>query len=313
MNIYKLEEELTLPDSKNRRILCIGNFDGVHLGHQKLIKRALESKKDDETKLSILSFEPHPVNYFKKEVKNNRITTLAEKSEIASRLGVDELFIANFNEDFASLNAEEFIEKIIVDKISADIVFTGEDYRFGKDRKGCAKLLKESLDKFGFNYFPVSLENDENGEKLSSSYIRDLLKNGKIKEANDLLGHQFLVIDKVVKGKGEGSKTLNISTANIDFGEYKLIPKHGVYNCIADINGERYKAACNIGVRPSFDDGDKANLEAHILNYDGDLYGKELRIEFYDYIREEIRFDNFEELKEQINKDINIVKESSFV
>ncbi len=272
------------------RSVAVGTFDGVHRGHREVI-----AGSD-----SVLTFDPHPVAVVAPQHTPKLLTTLERKAELISDLGVSELVVIPFDADFAQLSAEEFIGRVLVDALGAACVSVGENFHFGHRALGDAQLLAAD-ERFSTVVHPL-LEID--GEIVSSSHIRGLVLAGEVAEANRLLGQPFLVSGEVVHGDERG-RELGFPTANLVPQEALVCPGHGVYAGLAD----GHPAAVSIGVRPTFTTGRGELIEAHLLDFDGDLYGRQLRIEFLARLRGERRFDSPEQLVEQIRRDVEHTRE----
>ncbi len=276
-----------LPDveSGSPRSVAVGTFDGVHVGHREVI-----AGND-----SVLTFEPHPVSVVAPQHTPRLLTTFQRKAELISGLGVDELIVIPFDTAFASLTAEEFVADVIVRALGATRVSIGENFRFGNRAHGSPELLSAD-GRFETIVHPL-LEVD--GEIVSSSHIRGLLLAGDVAEANRLLGATFELTGEVRHGDERG-RELGFPTANLVPDEQLACPGHGVYACLADGR----PAAVSIGVRPTFDTGRGELIEAYLLDFDGDLYGSVLRLEFVERLRGERRFDTAEALIEQMHRDV---------
>ena len=276
-----------LPDVQPRpgRSVAVGTFDGVHLGHRRVI-----AGSD-----SVLTFEPHPVSVVSPQHTPRLLTTLARKAELIEGLGVDELIVIPFDREFASRSADEFIWDVLVGALGAGEVAIGENFRFGHRAQGSPDLLMADA-RFSTVVHPL-LEVD--GEVVSSSHIRGLLLAGEVGTANRLLGTPFQLIGEVRHGDRRG-RELGFPTANLIPDEALACPGHGVYACLADGR----PAAVSIGVRPTFDTGRGELIEAYILDFDGDLYGSQLRLEFLQRLRGERRFEEPEGLIEQMHLDV---------
>ena len=276
-----------LPDVQPRsgRRVAVGTFDGVHLGHRKVI-----AGND-----SVLTFEPHPVSVVSPQHTPKLLTTLARKAELIEGLGVEELIVIPFDRDFAGRSADEFVEDVLLGALGAGEVAIGENFRFGHKAKGGPELLLADS-RFSTVVHPL-LEVD--GEVVSSSHIRGLVLAGELSTANRLLGAPFQLTGEVQHGDERG-RELGFPTANLIPEETLACPGHGVYACRADGR----PAAVSIGVRPTFDTGRGELIEAYILDFEGDLYGSELRLEFLERLRGERRFDTPEGLIEQMHRDV---------
>jgi riboflavin kinase / FMN adenylyltransferase len=286
-----------LPDVRRSapRSVAVGTFDGVHLGHRKVIAGAD----------SVLTFDPHPVSVVAPQHTPRLLTTLARKAELVGSLGVQELIVIPFDAEFAARSAREFVEDVLVGALGARQVAVGENFRFGHKAHGDPTLL-EADDRFATVVHPL-LEVD--GEVVSSSHIRGLVLAGEVREANRLLGSDFQLAGVVVHGDERG-RELGFPTANLVPDETLACPGHGVYACIADGDGvQGLPAAVSIGVRPTFNTGRGELIEAYLLDYSGELYGSELRLRFLERLRGERRFEDVGALIEQMHRDVARTRE----
>jgi riboflavin kinase / FMN adenylyltransferase len=272
------------------RSVAVGTFDGVHLGHREVI----------DGSDSVLTFEPHPVSVISPQHRPKLLTTLERKAELVADLGVQELIVIPFDVEFAARSATEFIDDVLVGALGAGQVSIGENFRFGHKALGDSRLLQGDK-RFSTVVHPL-LEVD--GEIVSSSHIRGLVLAGEVGEANRLLGAPFQLRGEVVHGDARG-RELGFPTANLVPEEELVCPGHGVYACLADGR----PAAVSIGVRPTFQTGRGELIEAYILDFEGDLYGSDLRLEFLARLRGERRFEDPEALVEQIHKDVQRTRE----
>ncbi len=280
--------------------VALGNFDGVHWGHRKIISELTQTAKNTNSDSIVYTFDPHPRVVLNKASEIPRITTYSERVEILGHLGVDVLILAEFTEQFAQQGPREFAEHLLMEELGASSVFVGGNFRFGKDRAGDAELLKKLGPEMGFKPYiipPVLID----GERVSSSRIRQEIVNGNIAEANRLLGREFTIQGKVVHGHHRG-KGLGFPTANIK-PEPKIHPPTGVYAVYCRTSSGVAPGVMNIGFNPTFKDR-KVSYEVHILDYDGDLYGEFVKVYFLDRLRSEKSFSGPDELKEQIAKDV---------
>jgi riboflavin kinase/FMN adenylyltransferase len=280
--------------------VALGNFDGVHLGHQKILKQTVEAVHGKNRDSVVYTFDPHPRVVLKNEPDVPRITTLSERAEILEHIGINVLVLAEFTREYASQTAEEFVRNVLVEEMGAKDIFVGENYRFGKGRAGSPETLKDMAPEMGFKVHIVPCLIAEN-QRISSSRIRELLFKGEILKANQLLGREFTIQGKVVHGHHRG-KALGFPTANIKPDE-KLVPPMGIYAAYCRIGEQTYSAVMNIGRNPTFK-GRKVSYEVHILDYDGDLYGETVKTYLIDRLRDEKKFNGPEELKTQIQKDV---------
>ncbi len=287
-----------LPDVERRegRRVAVGTFDGVHLGHRKVI-----AGSD-----SVLTFDPHPVSVVAPQHTPKLLTTLKVKAELIASLGVQELIVIPFDANFATRSANEFIDDVLVGALGAAQVAIGENFRFGHKAQGDSRLLATD-ERFTTVVHPL-LEVD--GEIVSSSHIRGLVLAGEVDQATHFLGAPFQLRGEVMHGDGRG-RELGFPTANLVPGEDLACPGHGVYACLADGRPSlgAMPAAVSIGVRPTFTTGRGELIEAYVLDFDGDLYGSELRLEFLERLRGERRFGTPEALIEQMHRDVERTRE----
>lgn len=276
------------------RVVCIGNFDGVHRGHQALLLAAQQVSPH----VIVLTFEPHPRQIFSPDTKPFRITTPEQKNDLLRRYGAREIITMPFSRDFASMSAEEFISNIIRKQAKADYVVVGEDFHFGKDRAGHVSMLQTHADKGEFGLTVLALAGD--GDKWSSTNIRGALHIGDIALANHMLGWRYNLSALVVEGDKRG-RELGFPTANQYPGDRQL-PSYGVYASWVHHQGKRYKGATNIGIRPMFHSAVPL-VETHLLDFDGDLYGQNLTVEPVVKLRDEARYDTLDALVTQIAAD----------
>jgi len=290
-------EVTRLPDVERGRArsVAVGTFDGVHLGHRQVIAGAD----------SVLTFEPHPVAVVAPQHTPKLLTTLARKAELVASLGVSELIVIPFDAEFAQRSAQEFIDEVLVGALGARRVAVGENFRFGHKAQGDPPLLSADR-RFQTVVYPLL---EVNGEVVSSSHIRGLVLAGEIAEANRLLGADFELAGEVVHGDERG-RELGFPTANLVPDERLACPGHGVYACVAHGAGiDALPAAVSIGVRPTFVTGRGELIEAYVLDFDGQLYGSELRLRFIERLRGERRFEDPAALIEQMHRDVQRTRE----
>jgi riboflavin kinase / FMN adenylyltransferase len=285
----------------NETVATIGTFDGVHMGHQKIIKRLINSAKQHHLKSVILTFFPHPRMVLQKDSNIKLINTIDERTKIIDALGVDFLLIKKFTNEFSRLSAEDFVKKILVKKIHAKKVIIGYDHRFGRNRNANLDDLKTFGALYNFEVEEISVQ-DIDEVAVSSTKIRKALNEGNIEKANKYLGYHFMLTGTVVKGKGLG-RQLGFPTANINIKEdYKLIPKHGSYVISTLIKNKAVYGMMNIGMNPTVN-GEKESIEVHFFDFDKDIYNKKIQIDMLHRLRDEIKFESVEALKEQLLKD----------
>jgi riboflavin kinase / FMN adenylyltransferase len=280
-----------LPDAKPRdRHVAIGTFDGVHLGHQAVV--------DDAD--TVLTFDPHPMTVIHAEVAPKLIMPFEVKRDVIDGLGVDELVVIPFDKEFSRLSAEDFISKILIEKLGAKKVSVGENFRFGAKAKGDPEMLR-AHEEFETRVVPLV---EVDGEIVSSTRVRALVSAGDVEQAMDCLGAPFMLEGPVVEGDKRG-RDLGFPTANLVPDDLLIIPAHGVYAAFA--NG--HPAAVNVGIRPTFETGRGLLVEAYLIDYEGDLYGQNLRVAFVRRLRGERRFPSVDELIAAMNRDVAEAKE----
>lgn len=285
----------------NAPSVSLGNFDGVHVGHQAIIGKTVESAHNDQRDAIVYTFDPHPRVVLHKAPDIPRITTLTERADILEHMGIDVLILAEFTKEFASQAPMEFVRNVLVEELGAREIFVGENYRFGRNRAGTPETLKDVAPEMGFKVEVVPCTN-LGDERVSSSRIREHLLNGEICTANRLLGREFTLEGRVIHGHHRG-KTIGFPTANIKPPE-KLTPPDGVYAAYCRVGENTYPAVMNIGSNPTFADR-RVSYEVHILDFDGDLYGDTIKVYLADRLRGEAKFDSVEQLKAQIRDDIH--------
>ena len=304
----KLYKNFNIYKSHKNSIILIGNFDGVHIGHQKLFKLASEYKKKFKLNIGVLTFEPMPKMFFNKNIKNFRVSNIDQKNQILKRLGVDFIITKKFNKIFSKIKSNFFIKEILSKKLDTKYIFVSNNFRFGNKREGDVKQLIKN-EKI-YNYKIVKPKPFVLGKKIiSSTYIRYLLEKGDLKEANKVLGRNWSIEGIVQKGRQQGKK-IGFPTCNIDIKDY-VIALPGVYAVkVKQKNSNKsLKAIANLGYRPTFNQK-KILLEVHIFNFSGNLYNKYLSIEFTKFIRKEKKFKDANQLRKQIKIDLKIAKKS---
>jgi riboflavin kinase/FMN adenylyltransferase len=283
-------------------VVTIGTFDGVHRGHQKIIKRLVTIAGTEQLQALVLTFFPHPRMVVQKDSSIKLINTIDEKANLIQDLGVDHLVVKAFTKEFSRLTALEYVRDVLVNTLHVKHIIVGYDHHFGRNRTANIKDLKEYGAFYGFKVTEIDAQ--EVGDvAVSSTKIRTALKEGAIKEANQFLGYPFMLNGTVVKGKGLG-KTIQFPTANLKIEEpYKLIPKKGVYLVQALIEKELVYGMLNIGTNPTVSSANTLSIEVFFFNFNKNLYDTELRIQLLDRIRDEIKFTDLEALKTQLERD----------
>jgi riboflavin kinase/FMN adenylyltransferase len=296
---YHISELSSLTNS----IVTIGTFDGVHLGHQKIIKRLVELKQKQGGEIVLFTFDPHPRKVLFPEQKDLKlITTTQEKCEILKLFGVDFVLVYPFTKEFSKMQAQDYISDIIVKGLKTKTLVIGYDHRFGSNREGTIDTLKELSNIYNFEVEEIPAQ-EINQLNVSSTRIRKAIEEGDVQTANDFLGYSFFITGTVVKGKQLG-RTIGYPTANIFIENAdKLIPKIGVYAVNVIYKGVTYQGMLNIGTNPTTDLDNKIKIEVNIFDFSQDIYGETLKIEFVKWIRNEEKFANLDELKQALAND----------
>lgn len=287
--------------SKKNTVVTIGTFDGVHVGHKKIISRLIESAQTNDWESAVLTFFPHPRMVLQKDADIKLINTIDERGDLLDNLGLDHLVVHPFTVDFSRMHAEDFVEEILVNALQAKKVIIGYDHRFGRNRNADIEDLKRFGTQFGFEVEEISKQELED-VAISSTKIRKALKEGNIQKANTYLGYPIMLQGDVIHGKKLG-KTLGYPTANLKISEnYKLIPAQGVYVVQSMIDGRLVYGMMNIGTNPTVGGMDQT-IETYFFDFDADLYGKYMSIEILCRIREEKNFESVEVLIEAMQED----------
>ncbi|QLE01507.1 bifunctional riboflavin kinase/FAD synthetase [Galbibacter sp. BG1] len=282
-------------------VVTVGTYDGVHVGHRKIIDKLVANAKANDLKSTILTFFPHPRMVLQQASDLKLLNTLEEKISILKETGLDQLIIHPFTKDFSRLTAEDYVKDVLVESINAKKVIIGYDHRFGRNRTATIDDLIKFGEKYDFEVEQISVE-EVDEVSVSSTKIRNALNEGDIKTANTFLGYSYMLTGVITQGKGLG-KQIDFPTANIHIKEkYKLIPKKGVYVVRSNFGETPVYGMMNIGYNPTVN-GDKKTIEVHFLNFSEDLYDKEVRVELLERLRDEKRFDSIQELKNQLIKD----------
>lgn len=285
---------------KNKTVLTLGTFDGVHFGHKTIIEKLLQNASSSCESL-VLTFFPHPRMVLQDSSEIKLLNTIEERTELLEKLGLDNLIIHPFDQAFSRLTAEEFVSTILVNQFNVKKIIIGYDHRFGRNRTADINDLIEFGEKYDFEVEQISAQEIDE-VSVSSTKIRNALTEGNVKLANDYLGYFYLLTGTITQGKGIG-RTLDFPTANLQIQEsYKLIPKNGVYIVQSWIENKLVYGMMNIGFNPTVN-GESKSIEIHFFDFDKDLYSKKMQIQLLDRIRDEVKFENVEKLKEQLLKD----------
>lgn len=285
--------------------ITIGNFDGVHIGHQSLFHEVIEQADEMEGTSVALTFEPHPVKVLSPNGGPPLITILEQKVELIEKTGIDVLICEPFSRQTAEITAAAFVTDILVKRIGMRAIVVGQDYAFGKDRRGNIDFLKRLAPRLNYRVIVAHWIETANlwRGRISSTKIRELVKAGRVAESRRLLGRYYQVRGVVAKGRDRGGKLLGFPTANINLQD-ELCPKTGVYAVTVECLSGKYAGVANIGYSPTFDDH-VFTVEAHLLDFNENIYGKKIRVNFIQRIRDEIRFEKISELAQQIRRDID--------
>lgn len=297
MNIYHSIHDFS---TSKKTIITLGTFDGVHLGHKKIIERLLQSSSQDEESL-VLTFFPHPRMVLQEASDIKLLNTIEERSHLLEKAGLQNLIIHPFDQAFSRLTAEEFVKNILVDIFNIKKIIIGHDHRFGRNRTANIDDLIVFGQEYGFEVEQISAQEIDE-VSISSTKIRNALHEGKILLANEYLGYPYFFTGTVVQGKKLG-RTIGFPTANLEIEEnYKLIPAYGVYAVECMVENQNVNGMLNIGIKPTFE-GESASIEVHLFDFEGDLYDKKIKVALRKHIREEQKFSSVEDLKSQLKKD----------
>lgn len=296
---FDIQETFTNP------VLTIGNYDGIHVGHRRIIERVKERAREISGTSMLVTFHPHPLHVLKPEKELAAITTLAERRRLIEETGVDVLFLVPFTKEFSLLASEDFVRSILVKKLGMKGIVVGFDFRFGREGKGDFALLEKMGRVCGF--FVEEVEQIAlAGEKIGSNRVRKLVVAGSVAMAAMVLGRPYAIDGTVVRAKGRG-RTIGYPTINLKT-DHALIPRNGVYVTEVEIDGRRFGAVTNVGTNPTFETGQQRSIESFILDYQGDLYDKPVRVIFLERIRDEVRFSSVDELTVRIGEDVKMAR-----
>jgi riboflavin kinase / FMN adenylyltransferase len=306
MKLIEKLEDIEKPYSN--AVITIGNFDGVHIGHQALFHEVIEKADILGSTALAMTFEPHPIRVLKNNGHPPLLTPLNQKIELIAKTGIDALLCIPFTHEFASITAKEFVLDILLERIGIQVIVVGKDYTFGKNRQGNLNLLLSYAEAYDFevdvvDWVPVSTTMPH---RISSTRIRALLLDGNVQQAHKLLGRYYQVSGTVIPGRNRGGKLLGFPTANIQLTD-ELCPKSGIYAVSVDCLGKRHQGVANIGYSPTFAD-QEFTIEVHLLDFNTDLYGKPISIKFIERIRDEIKFASISELSQQIARDVEAAR-----
>ncbi|UJF35384.1 bifunctional riboflavin kinase/FAD synthetase [Paenibacillus hexagrammi] len=309
MKIIPLSYPIDLHSSPmyvGKQVVAIGDFDGVHLGHQEVIGRAIQTAKRLDLPASVMTFHPHPRSVMGQHKYEHLLTPIHRKMEILASLGVNHVYIVTFDDSLMHLSPQQFVDDVL-ELLGVESIVCGFDFTFGY--QGCGN--PDTLCELSHGKFSVEVVRPYimHGEKVSSTSIREALQQGDIDEVSKLLGRCYSISGKVVDGHKRG-RTIGFPTANIEPHELYVVPKNGVYAIKAHVNGKYYKGVMNIGVKPTFETGElKTTFEAHLFDFSDDIYGETVRVELVSFLRPERKFASIEELVEQIKQDAETSKD----
>ena len=291
-------------------VITIGNFDGVHIGHQALFHEVIEKADEIDGTSIAMTFEPHPLRVLANNGMPPLITLYEQKTELIAKSGMDVLISVPFSKEFAAISASDFVEKILINRIGMKAVVVGGDYTFGRNREGNLDFLRKRSGDLGFELIVADwIQPPNNGApRISSTRIRELVEKGDMTDARKMLGRDYQIRGEVIQGRDRGGKLLQCPTANILLQD-ELAPKSGVYSVTVEHDGRKYKGVANIGYSPTFDDH-VYTVEVHILDFDRRIYGDRIRVNFVERIRDEKKFSGLPELSEQIRKDIEYARQT---
>ena len=287
-------------------VVSIGKFDGLHCGHKKLVAEMMNYRVRG-TKTAMFTFSTPPGTLVKGKVQNV-IMTNREREQLLEEAGLDYLVEYPFDDEVRTMDPEVFVAEILVGKMNARIIVTGPDCRFGYKAAGDQKLLEELAGKYGYRYIVVEKAKDSDYKIISSTYVRDLLADGQILKANKLLGYRYFITGTVEHGNAIGHRKL-YPTANLIPPPEKHLPKYGVYVSRVTVEGKVYAGLSNVGKKPTIKGENPAGVETYLYDFDGNLYGKEIKVELLDFVRPEMKFSSIEELKAQLDYDVKMCRE----
>lgn len=290
----------TIQPHQRQCVLTIGNFDGVHLGHQAVLQRVRARALELQLPAVVMTFEPQPLEFFRPEIAPARLTTWREKLHLLQAQGIDRMICTPFNAKFASQAPEDFVKNTLVDKLGVKLLVVGDDFRFGKDRQGDFQFLQQAGERYNFAVVDTQSYRQE-ARRVSSTLIRQALEQGNFAAAEEMLGHPYSLTGKVSHGAKKG-RTIGFPTANVPLKRLRS-PLQGVYVVQVEVAGKGYNGVANIGRRPTVN-GQGIQLEAHLFNFAGDIYGEQMVVTPLHKIRDEVKFASLDELKQQIQQDV---------
>lgn len=306
----KIIKEFKNYTEKTPKVLSLGMFDGVHLGHISIIKQLKKIAFDKNLDTALLTFWPHPRKIFNPNDDLKLLNTLEEKLFLLEKAEIDVIFLKKFDEEFRNLTGEEFIRQILVEKLNVKHLIIGHDHVFGKNKSGNFELLQKLSKELDFEVEQLEAIKNEEDFNISSTKIRNCHGNGNILGANKMLGYHYSISGKVIDGKKLG-RTIGYPTANLEIDELKLLPKKGAYIVEVYVKDKFYKGMLSIGTNPTVD-GEKLTVEVYILDFNQDIYGEEITLKFRDFLHEEIKFESLEKLIERLDEDKILTENFTF-
>ncbi|OPY78873.1 MAG: Riboflavin biosynthesis protein RibF [Syntrophorhabdus sp. PtaU1.Bin058] len=301
----KIFESLDIPERFTRPVLTIGNYDGIHVGHRKIIEQVKQKAKELSGTSMLMTFHPHPMSVLRPEKYTRIITPLHVKKRLIEETGIDVLIIVPFNTEFRNIEAEGFIKEVLIDRLGVAGIVVGYDFRFGKNGAGDIGMLRGFVEDYDL-YLGVVDAVTVDGEKVGSNMIRKLIAAGDVDKAKRLLERPHMIDGVVVRGDGRGREigfpTINLATV------FELVPKEGVYITEVKISEKMYPSVTNIGHNPTFNDNRELTVETHIIGFSGDLYGERVYLYFHKRLRPEMKFRSVEELRARITKDVETAR-----
>ncbi len=306
MIIIERTEDIEKPFHK--AVVTIGNFDGVHIGHQSLFHQVVQKAEAIGGTSIAITFEPHPLRVLTKDQQPPLITLYEQKKELIATTDLDALICLPFTPEFATISARAFIEDLLIGRIGMQAIIVGQDYSFGRHREGDIELLQTLGAELNYDVIVADWITAAHGSKgrISSTRIRKLVMDGRLSEARQLLGRHYQIRGTVIEGRNRGGKLLGFPTANIQLHD-ELCPKTGIYAVTVDLEGQMLQGVANIGYSPTFDDH-VFTVEVHILDFEADIYGRKIKVNFLKRIRDEIKFNSLDALSSQIRKDIEVAR-----
>jgi riboflavin kinase/FMN adenylyltransferase len=310
MKLFENLDDIKTPFK--RAVVTIGNFDGVHIGHQALFHEVIEKADMIDGTSVAMTFHPHPVRVLKNNGHPPLITLYEQKVELIAKSGIDVLVCVPFTREFSNITAKKFVLDVLLERLGMTTIIVGKDYTFGKNREGTLDSLMSYSELFDFevavvDWIPMS---KNKSSRISSTRIRELVMGGKVKEAQKLLGRHYQIRGTVVSGRNRGGKLLGFATANLQLHD-ELCPKLGIYAVTVEYEGNILKGVANIGYSPTFDDNE-FTVEVHILDFESDIYGQKIRVNFIQRIRDEIKFSSIDALSRQITQDVEAARNILF-